>query len=277
MSITLSSRWSVKQILPWLVLGLGLTLVAANTLHDTLFHGRGAQSSPAPVEAPPPSAPGPAAATITLPEGKFREAKIATAPVELVTLPAEIGVPGRIEANPDRQVEVRPRAAGIVRDGPRRARAEGQEGRPCSSPSTAPTSAPPGSTSAPSSASWPRRGSRPTGRTQIAENVAALIPELRKGVAAAVLEKKYADRQLGSYRATLLQAYAEFEIASHEEEKTSGLFNDRDRRRAPVLRGPAHPRGRPGEVRGGRSSRSGSTPPAEAAGRPAGPARPRPT
>ena len=32
------------------------------------------------------------------------------------TLPAEVGVPGRIEANQDRQVEIRPRATGVVRE-----------------------------------------------------------------------------------------------------------------------------------------------------------------
>jgi RND family efflux transporter MFP subunit len=40
-----------------------------------------------------------------------------------------------------------------------------------------------------------------------------------------VIEKEFADKPLGSYRATLLQAYAEFDIAVHEEEKTVGLKN----------------------------------------------------
>ena len=31
-------------------------------------------------------------------------------------LPTELGVPGRIEVNPDRRIEIRPRAAGVVRE-----------------------------------------------------------------------------------------------------------------------------------------------------------------
>ena len=38
-----------------------------------------------------------------------------------------------------------------------------------------------------------------------------------------MIEKQFADKQLGTYRGTLLQAYAEFDIASHEEEKTADL------------------------------------------------------
>ena len=60
-------------------------------------------------------------------------------------------------------------------------------------------------------------------KNQVAANVAQLIPELRKGVTAATIEQQYADRPLGSNRALLLQAYAEYEIASHEAEKTSDL------------------------------------------------------
>ena len=40
---------------------------------------------------------------------------------------------------------------------------------------------------------------------------------------ARIIEKQFADKQLGAYRGTLLQAYAEFDIASHEEEKTASL------------------------------------------------------
>ena len=94
-------------------------------------------------------------------------------------------------------------------------------------------------------------------RSEIAANVALLIPELRKGINqrrseladdeehagypcarakqaarydicgnttdARVIERQFADKQLGAYRGTLLQAYAEFDIASHEEQKTARL------------------------------------------------------
>jgi RND family efflux transporter MFP subunit len=60
----------------------------------------------------------------------------------------------------------------------------------------------------------------------VAANVAELIPELRKGAHAADIEKEYAGRPLGSDRALLLQAYSEYEIASHEAEKTSGMLKE---------------------------------------------------
>ena len=50
-----------------------------------------------------------------------------------------------------------------------------------------------------------------------------MIPEIRKGTDPAAIEKEFADKPLGSYRGSLLQAYAEFDIAAHEEEKTAGL------------------------------------------------------
>ena len=40
---------------------------------------------------------------------------------------------------------------------------------------------------------------------------------------ARLIEKQFAGKQLGTYRGTLLQAYAEFDIASHEEQKQAYL------------------------------------------------------
>ena len=162
---------------------------------------------------------------------------------------------GMIEANSNRQVMVRPRAAGSVRevhvlleqkvkrgdhlvtlDSPEigtarlNLRARQRE-----------------LSTARFEAAW---------RSEIAANVALLIPEVRKGIDqrrheaaddehhkdihapepnkppvagpqkaidARVIEKEFADKQLGTYRGTLLQAYAEFDIASHEEQKTAHL------------------------------------------------------
>jgi multidrug efflux pump subunit AcrA (membrane-fusion protein) len=58
-------------------------------------------------------------------------------------------------------------------------------------------------------------------KSQVAAAVALLIPELRKGTDPQAIEKEFADKPLGSYRGTLLQAYAEYDIAAHEEEKTA--------------------------------------------------------
>ena len=60
-------------------------------------------------------------------------------------------------------------------------------------------------------------------KSEVAATVALLIPEIRKGTDPAAIEKEFADKPLGSYRGSLLQAYAEFDIAAHEEEKTAGL------------------------------------------------------
>jgi RND family efflux transporter MFP subunit len=86
-------------------------------------------------------------------------------------------------------------------------------------------------------------------KSEVATNVALLVPELRRRVNqrrqvvaeqehdtlslsepgkpndAEVIEKQFADKQLGSYRGTLLQAYADYLIASHEEVKTAMLHS----------------------------------------------------
>ena len=63
-------------------------------------------------------------------------------------------------------------------------------------------------------------------KSQVAATVALLIPEIRKGTDPAVIEKEFGDKPLGAYRGSLLQAYAEFDIAAHEEEKTAGLRSE---------------------------------------------------
>ena len=77
-------------------------------------------------------------------------------------------------------------------------------------------------------------------KNEVAANVARLIPELR--ATAEETEPTPAGtwthdraregvrrhgRPLGANRGILLEAYAEFEIAAHEEEKTSGLFREK--------------------------------------------------
>ena len=50
-----------------------------------------------------------------------------------------------------------------------------------------------------------------------------MIPEIRKGTDPSVIAKEFGDKPLGMYRGSLLFAYAEYDIAAHEEEKTAGL------------------------------------------------------
>ena len=76
---------------------------------------------------------------------------------------------------------------------------------------------------------------------------------------AATIEKQYADRQVGAYRATLIQAYTELEIAAHEEEKTTGLFKDKIIGEHPYFLA-LHTREGPGRSSTPCWSRSASTP-----------------
>ena len=225
MSVALTNwRWSLKGTLPWAALGLCLlALLLSNVWHDTLFHGRSPVASPAVAEPPPSPQAAPAAATtVTLPEGKFKVAGVRTEPARTEVLPVEVGVAGRIEANPDRRVEIRPRAAGVVREVHALLGQKVKKGDVLvvlDSPDVGTArlnlrARQRELVTARIEADW---------KNQVAANVARLIPELRKGVTAATIEQQYADRPLGSNRALLLQAYAEFEIASHEAEKTSGL------------------------------------------------------
>jgi RND family efflux transporter MFP subunit len=220
------ARWPLSQLVPWAALGISLVVLAVSVLlHDTLFHGRPAAASTAgsPPAVPPDTTP---ATTVTLPEGKWKTAGIRVAPARVVTLPSEVGVPGRIEANPDRRVDIRPRAPGVVRE----VRAAlGQTVKKgdvlvvLDSPDLG-------------TARLNLRGRQielATSRTeldwkrQVAVNVASLIPRLRKGVPAATIQQDYADRPLGANRALLMQAYSEFEIAAHEDEKTSRLYKEK--------------------------------------------------
>jgi multidrug efflux pump subunit AcrA (membrane-fusion protein) len=165
------------------------------------------------------------ATSVTLPEGKWKAAGIKTEPARVVTLSTEVGVPGRIEANTDRRIEVRPRAAGAVRE----VRVvlgqvvrRGDVLAVLQSPDVGAArltlrSRQRDLVTARIEAEW---------KNEVAGNVARLIPDLRADTPAATIETKYADRPLGANRALLLQAYSEFEIARHEAEKTSGMHRE---------------------------------------------------
>ncbi|WP_422928393.1 efflux RND transporter periplasmic adaptor subunit [Singulisphaera sp. PoT] len=233
MSIVLlkPNQQSLKSALPWVALGLSLIVLSSTVLlHETLFHrqslsastSRGANpAGPAPEAKAPTPAPTPGK-NVTLAEGKWKTAGIKIEPATIVMVATEVGVPGKIEANPDRQVAIRPRSAGIVREvnatlgqkvkrgdvlavldspdlGTARLNLKGRQIE---------------LSTARLELDWKR---------EVAANVDRLIPEIRKGVAAATIQQEYAERPLGSNRALLIQAYTEFEIASHEAEKTGNL------------------------------------------------------
>jgi multidrug efflux pump subunit AcrA (membrane-fusion protein) len=225
MSITLSNRRSLKAALPWVGVGVCVLLLAVNLLHDTLFHGRPSAASQAAAEKPPEPAAASQLTTVSLPEGKWKEAKIATEPARVSALTAEVGVPGRVDANLDRRVEIRPRASGVIREVRVALGQKVKKGDPL-----VVLDSPDVGTARLNLRSKQRELAtarfEDDWKVQVAANVEQIVPELRKGVEAVVLQKKYAARPLGAFRAQLLQAYAEFDIASHEEEKTAGLHRE---------------------------------------------------
>jgi RND family efflux transporter MFP subunit len=205
--------------------------------------------------AEPPAAAASPATTVTLKDSKFKAAEIAVDRARVDHLPTAVSVVGTIQANSDRQVEVRPWSPGRVREVHALFGQKVQRGDPLvtlDSPEigTARLDLRARQTelaTARFEAAW---------KSEIAANVALLIPELRKGISqrrsaladdeehveanapelfkqsndplrratdARVIEKQFAGKPLGSFRGTLLQAYAEFDIASHEEQKTASL------------------------------------------------------
>jgi membrane fusion protein, heavy metal efflux system len=251
-------RSSTNRLVPWLGMGLCLLLLISHLFYDAFAKARavsaagGAAVSPASEAVPAVPTMG---ATVSLPPAKQTEAKIATERARLERLPIEVPVVGVIQINSDTKVDVRPWAAGIVRevhvvygqtvkrgdplvtlDSPEigtarlNLRAKQRE-----------------LAAARFEAAW---------KSAIAANVELLIPMVKRGIEerraaltdddehadkpvqaparskvtpppasydAKTIEREFANKQLGTYRGTLLQAFAEFDIASHEEQKTRSL------------------------------------------------------
>ncbi len=263
-------------------MGLCLTILIGHLAYDVLgrSHLQAAVGTPESGATVPATAPPASATTVKLTDSKYTEAKITTEPARLERLVTEVGVTGMIEANSNRKVEVRPRAAGIVGEvrvvlgqnvkkgdllvtldspdiGTARLNLRAKQ-RELST--------------ARFEAKW---------KSEIAANVAILIPELQKALElrrtgasdddthveaptveilkktdTRVIEKQFADKPLGAYRGTLLQAYAEFDIASHEEQKTASLRNRDSHGRASRRWWPGTP---------ARGSRPSSKPPSNVA------------
>jgi RND family efflux transporter MFP subunit len=233
MSVALHERVSVRGALPWAVLGLGVALVVVNLVWMALGHAPKAEGASdtanqavAPAAAAPGNGPGGLPDKVTLAGEKLKEAGVAAEKVELVSLPAELSVAGRIDANQNRQVQVRPRAAGVVREVKVEIGqdvAKGQVLAVLDSPDVG------------TARLNLRARQRELGtarfeagwKKQVAENVAALVPLLGRRAEANEIARQFADRPLGSYRSSLLETYSKYDIAAHEEEKTRGLRRER--------------------------------------------------
>jgi len=261
MSIALSQRQtgkrSIRQVLPWAGMGLCLAVLVGHVAYDLFAraHSLAAGISGPGAEAKPGAEPTTSRSTVSFSESKLKEAKITIEPARFDRLATGVPVFGSIQANLDRQVAVRPRAAGIVREVHALLGQKVKGGDPLvtlDSPDIGTArlnlrARQRELSTARFEAAW---------KSEIAANVALLIPELRKGIiqhrsgvaddeehietrahepgkAASVafkkatdtglIAKQFADKQLGTYRGTLLQAYADFDIASHEEQKTASL------------------------------------------------------
>ncbi len=235
----------IERIAPWAVAGV----LAVGLVGYVGWGWLRARAAPPPArdlaaeKSPPPVK----KATVELSPEKLAAAHLGIEAAGMTKVTTEAGVTGLIGANADRQVEVRPRAAGIVRE----ARAVlGQSVRRgdvlavLDSPDVGLSrlnlrSRQRELEAARYEADW---------KSEIARNVALLIPVMQKAIAdrrgaipdddehfetpshdltkrtdTRVIEKQFADRKLGTYRGLLLQAYADFDIACHEEQKTASL------------------------------------------------------
>ncbi|MBY0395220.1 MAG: efflux RND transporter periplasmic adaptor subunit [Thermoleophilia bacterium] len=230
MSIASAERgkWAWKSAWPWLswaVLGAGVALLIANlALHETLFHrGAGDAAASAAGETAPAGPDGASATTVALTEEKRKAAGLETEPSTLATVPMELGVPGTIEANLDRQVLVRPRAPGVVRE------AKALLGQVVKKGDLLAILDSPDVGTARLDL---RARQRALGtariearfRSEVARNVADLIPLLRRNTEVPEVERTYSGKTLGAARASLLGAYAKYATALQEEEKTTALF-----------------------------------------------------
>ncbi|MDG3003355.1 efflux RND transporter periplasmic adaptor subunit [Paludisphaera mucosa] len=233
MSLALSQRLATGRrprpyLVPWCVAVVLLIVLVLHLTIDLPGHltriGAAPNAVAAGAAASPPEA-SPSPGTVSLSDVKLKAAGVTTDKVRADHLPTELGVAGKIEVNADRRVEVRSRAPGIVREVHALLGQKVKKGQ-----LLATLDSPDIGTArlnlrarqrelltARIEAGW---------KDQIAGTVAQLIPEISKGVDPEVLEREYADKPLGSFRGLLLQTYSEFDIASHEEEKTLKLRSE---------------------------------------------------
>lgn len=252
---------SIRRALPWALVGLCLVVligyVALDLRNPSRLHASqvpDGQAVPAGKPAAEDKAAAPSSTTVTLPESKFQQAKIATEAARIEKLSNEVGVVGQVRENADRQVEVRPWASGRIREVRAQLGQKVKRGDPLAildSPEVGKgrldlRARQRELATARYEARW---------KNEIADNVKALIPALEKSIAEDVanrhkpvakdrhdeeeeharglparteaIEMRFAGKDLGAYRGTLLQAFADYEIAVHEEEKNVDLQRQR--------------------------------------------------
>jgi len=218
-----------KKSSPMLVWGLVAILAAAavvtlaNLTHDRFFHSN-AVPAEAPADDKKPTHD--LTTTVILPQGKFEQAGIQVEPVQTIDVPREVAVTGKIEADPNRRVDIHPRASGVVRTVPVLPGSKVKKGDPLvvlDSPDVG------------SARLKVREKQRELAtvrveaawKAEIAGNVRAMIDQFRKGVEARTLIQQFNGRNMGAARGTLISAFTEYEIASHEQEKQTELNREK--------------------------------------------------
>jgi cobalt-zinc-cadmium efflux system membrane fusion protein len=223
-----SSSWAPLGIALGAVLAAGAVATAAILTHDQMYHRESGDSLKADASAPAAEhAPThDLTTTVVFPEGKFAKAGIQVELVQTVEMPREVSVTGRIEADPNRRVDIRPRASGVVRTVPTMPGTKVKKGDTLvvlESPDVG------------SARLRVRERQRELAtvrveaayKAEIAANVRAMIDQFRKGVEAQPLIKEFAGKTLGTARGTLISGFAELEIAAHEQEKQTELFREK--------------------------------------------------
>lgn len=234
MSLVISPSWSTRQsllrALPWLAAAAAVGVLFLHLATDFPRHlwsggGPDAEVAIAPAVHPEKEPREPAsgtATTVSLSESKSKAAGLSTEKVRVERLAAEMGVAGRIEVDADRRVEIRSRVPSVVREVHAVLGQHVKRGDPLvtlDSPDVGTARLKLRATqrallTARIEADW---------KAQIAETVASLVPEIIRRVDAEVLEKEFSDKPLGAFRGILLDAYSQFDMAAHEEEKTANL------------------------------------------------------
>ncbi|WZO98323.1 efflux RND transporter periplasmic adaptor subunit [Isosphaeraceae bacterium EP7] len=215
------------------LIGLGLAFFFGLSAHDRVFHGvwgepfsthndTVARPSPAspPVASPAEREP---VELVTLSPEKARAGGLRIEPARMLAMPDELGVAGQVEADADHLIDIRSQVPGIVRTVHVTLGQVVKAGDPLVTLDNAEVGLARLNLrarlreleTARTEADW---------RNQTADNIQTLIPLLRKNVPAVELEKTFADRPLGTNRAELLTAYANLEMATHEEQKQAELF-----------------------------------------------------
>ena len=215
---------------------VGLTLVAAIAVtvatlaHDQLFHaGRSLEAAATGMIAGEASkgedgkAPSfDPTTTVVLPEGKFAAANLEVAAARTAEVSREVAVAGRIEADPNRRIEVRPKAPGVVRTVPALPGSKVKAGDVLVVLESAEVA---------SARLLIRERQRALAtarieanfKAKVADNAETMITRLRQGATAQDLAKQFADKVVGTSRGTLIAAWAELELATHEFDKQSEL------------------------------------------------------